>query len=44
MFINVFWLDDIRKVVLIQIHVSTYMFKSFDCQEGKHVKHADGFQ
>ena len=33
-----------RMGVLIQIHASTYMLKSLDCQEGKQVRHADGFQ
>ena len=33
-----------RKGVLIQIQASTYMLKSFDCQESKQVRHADGFQ
>ena len=32
------------KDVLIQIHASTYMLKSFDCQAGKQVRHADDFQ
>ena len=35
---------EIPKGVLIQIHASTYMLKSFDCQEGKQVRHANSFQ
>ena len=35
---------DIRQSVLIQIHASTYMLKSFDYQEGKQVRHNDCFQ
>ena len=34
----------IRKGVLIQIHASTYMLKSFDYQEGKQVRHTDCFE
>ena len=32
------------KGVLIQIHASTYMLQSFDCQECNQVRHADSFQ
>ena len=35
---------EIRKGVLLQIHVSTYMLKSFDCQKGKQVRYVDGCQ
>ena len=35
---------EIRKGVLIQIHASTYLLQSSDCQEGKQVRHANDFQ
>ena len=35
---------EICKGVLIQIHALTYILQSSDCQEGKQVRHADGFQ
>ena len=34
---------EIRKGVIIQIDASTYILKSFDCEEGKQVRHADYF-
>ena len=37
-------LYEICKDVLTQIHASTYMLKSSDCQEGKQVRHAGSFQ
>ena len=35
---------EIRKGVPTQIHASRYMLKSYYCQEGKQVRHTDGFQ
>ena len=35
---------EIRKGVLTQIHASPYMLQLSECQEGKQVRHADGFQ